>query len=109
MSKIYSWKTGPLAVLAAVVLVVLSSCTAGPNSLAGTPGLGGEPAGFLLGLWHGLIAFVTFIVSLFNPSVNVYEVHNAGWPYNLGFIIGVMIAFGGGTKAGSAGRRGRKE
>jgi hypothetical protein len=47
----------------------------------------------------------TFVVSLFTDSVGVYEVHNTGWPYNLGYLIGVMAFFsGGGGAAGSQGR-----
>jgi hypothetical protein len=49
-------------------------------------------------LWHGLIVIVTFIISLFNDNVTVYEVHNNGGWYNLGFIFGVMMIFGGGGK-----------
>ena len=36
---------------------------AGPNSKYSLPGA--EPAGFLAGLWHGLISPIVFIVSLF--------------------------------------------
>jgi hypothetical protein len=56
-------------------------------------------AGFWAGLWHGLISLVTFIISLFNDQVGIYEVNNSGWPYNLGFILGVMIFFGGSSKS----------
>jgi hypothetical protein len=31
-------------------------------------------AGFWLGLWHGIICPVTFLISLFNDNVNIYEV-----------------------------------
>ncbi len=41
------------------------------------------------------------MVSLFSDSVGVYEVHNTGWPYNLGYLFGVMMFFGGGGGAGS--------
>jgi hypothetical protein len=44
-----------------------------------------------------MISFITLIVSFFNSNVNIYEVHNAGWPYNIGFILGVMLAYGGGA------------
>jgi len=39
---------------------------------------GGSVAGFWLGLWHGLIAPITFVISLFSDNVNFYEVHNNG-------------------------------
>lgn len=52
-----------------------------------------------------MISFITFIISLFNKDVNIYEVHNAGWPYNLGFILGIMMAYGGGAKGSSSFRK----
>ena len=76
-----------LAGLAAVsVLVLLGACAAGPNPAAtGGP----DAAGFWLGLWQGLISPITFIVSLFNDQVNIYEVHNNGNWYDFGFMLGV--------------------
>jgi hypothetical protein len=59
------------------------------------------PAGFWAGLWHGLISLFTFIISLFNDQVGIYEINNSGWSYNLGFILGIMIFYGGSTKGGS--------
>jgi hypothetical protein len=82
--------------IAAIVLVTLTGCAPGPNDLERSPDEEGEIAGFWLGLWHGLIAPITFVVSLFSDSVSVYEVHNNGGWYNFGFLIGVSIIFGGG-------------
>ena len=85
--------------------LLLTGCAAGPNDVAtvGTTDL----AGFWLGLWQGLISPITFLVSLFNHNVNIYEVHNNGGWYNFGFMLGVSIIFGGGS--GSAGcRRSRR-
>ena len=80
--------------LPALLLAVffLSSCAAGNEKFDL------DPAGFWMGLWHGLISLVAFVISLFNDSVTIYEVNNTGWPYNLGYILGVMIIFGGGSK-----------
>jgi hypothetical protein len=55
----------------------------------------GNKAGFWAGIWHGAIIIVTFIVSLFTNDVGIYEINNTGWPYNLGFIIGLNISIGG--------------
>jgi hypothetical protein len=55
-----------------------------------------DPAGFWMGLWHGFILLFTFIVSLFNDGVGIYESHNSGHLYDLGFLLGVMVFFGGG-------------
>jgi len=53
----------------------------------------GHKAGFWAGIGHGLIIIITFIVSLFNKRVGIYEVNNTGWHYNLGFIIGLCFSF----------------
>lgn len=80
-------------------LMLLSSCAPGPN-LAGSSQ---ADAGFWLGLWHGLIVPVTFVISLFTDTVSVYEVSNTGNWYDFGFVFGVMTSLGGG--GAGAGRR----
>jgi hypothetical protein len=64
-------------------------------------------AGFWLGLWHGIISPVTFVISLFTRSVEMYEVHNNGGWYNFGFLLGVSIILGG-SAGGTARRRSRR-
>ncbi|HWD47396.1 MAG TPA: hypothetical protein VHM23_27405 [Actinomycetota bacterium] len=93
-------RTALLAVGMAVGGLVLAACAPGANDVAGA----GEPAGFWLGLWHGIITPVTFIISLFNDNVNIYEVHNNGNWYNFGFVLGLSVVFGSGSRA-SAPRR----
>jgi hypothetical protein len=88
-----------------VLLLTLSACAPGANVEEGVAARGGQIAGFWLGLWHGIIAPVTFVISLFSDKVNVYEIHNNGNWYNLGFVLGAGILLGGGG-AGSRGRRG---
>jgi len=78
------------------VLLFTISCAPGPNQLARTANSKGEVAGFWLGLWHGLIAPVTFIVSLFSKNVSLYEVHNSGGWYNFGFVLGAGLFLSGG-------------
>lgn len=78
------------------MLLGLSACAAGPNELVAQPGPEGEVAGFWLGLWHGFISLFTFIISLFNDNVSMYEVYNNGGWYNFGYLLGVMMFFGGG-------------
>lgn len=51
-------------------------------------------AGFITGIWHGIIIVITFIISFFKESVGIYEVNNTGWPYNLGFLIGLCFSVG---------------
>lgn len=92
--------------LFAFVLFLFTGCAPGSNSMVGTAAADGEPAGFLLGLWHGCISFITFVISLFNDKVNVYEVHNNGGWYNFGFVLGLTIAYGG--SGGGAAKKRRK-
>jgi len=68
---------------------------AGPNSKYQLPEA--APAGFLAGLWHGLLCPITFFISVFNPKVRIYEMNNRGRLYDLGFVIGASGAFGGGA------------
>jgi hypothetical protein len=92
--------------LLGVAALVLAACAAGPNNVAqvNAPHI----AGFWLGLWQGLISPITFIVSLFNHNVGIYEVHNNGGWYNFGFMLGVSIVFSGGGRSGAAVRRRRR-
>jgi hypothetical protein len=65
----------------------------GPNPQLDKPDANGRLAGVAQGLWHGLIAPVTAIGSFFNPAMQMYEVHNNGQEYNLGFLIGIALVF----------------
>ncbi len=82
---------------------LMTGCAPTPNELAGTPGDLGVAAGFWKGLWHGFISLFTFIISLFNDRVTIYEAHNTGALYNLGFLLGVVAFYGG--SGGGAGRK----
>jgi len=87
-----------IIIMSLVLLLVflLASCAPGPNSAEKTPNAGGKIAGFWLGLWQGLISPVTFIVSIFTKDVRIYEVHNNGFWYNFGFVIGAGLFLQGG-------------
>jgi hypothetical protein len=67
--------------------------TPGLNPLANERDEDGRVAGALQGLWHGIISPVTVVGSFFNPDLQMYEVHNNGREYNLGFLIGVALIF----------------
>jgi hypothetical protein len=75
------------------VILLMSSCAPGNAKFVE------ETAGFWMGLWHGFISFFTFIISLFNENVTIYEINNNGNWYNFGFIFGVSMFFGGGCKS----------
>jgi TRAP-type C4-dicarboxylate transport system permease small subunit len=95
-----------VVLLLLAVLVMLAACAPGMNQLARTGDSHGIVAGFWRGAWNGVIAPVTFVISLFNANVQMYEVHNNGGWYNLGFLLGMSVVFGGGA-GGAASRRRR--
>ena len=97
-------KKALIAGLLILTLVILAGCVAGPNALVNTPNEEGRVAGFWLGLWHGIIEPITFIISLFSDKVHVYEVHNNGNWYTFGFLLELAIVLGGGG-GGAAQRR----
>lgn len=63
----------------------------GPNPLINQPDATGRVARAGAGLWHGIIAPVTLVISFFNSDVHMYEVHNAGSEYDIGFLLGVAV------------------
>ena len=83
--------------------VFLAGCAPTANQFLRTPDTHNTVAGFWLGLWQGFIAPFVFVVSLFIPDLNIYEVHNNGAWYNFGYLFGLMCFFGGGGH--KAGRR----
>jgi hypothetical protein len=73
-----------------VLASVLAACAHQP------PPSGGAPLpGFLLGLLHGYISLFSLIASLF-VEVRVYEFPNAGFFYDLGFVVGAFAFYGSG-------------
>jgi hypothetical protein len=96
----------PLVAFLVVFLVLTvcfaAGCAAGANAFKNSPGPNGVAASFWLGLWHGFILPFAFLVSMFNDKVTIYEVHNNGTWYNLGFLMGAAMIWGGG---GASARR----
>jgi len=84
----------PLPILATAALPALAGCArqsaAAVSQAPGTPG-------FLLGVWHGFIFPVAWLLSLVMPEVAVYAVPNNGGWYDFGFFIGIMV-FGVGAR-----------
>ncbi len=97
-----------IAVGTLLLLVILAGCAPGPNSLVDVPNDEGEVAGFWKGLWHGFASPVMFIISLFNKSIEIYEVHNSGGWYTFGFLFGASAIFSG-SGGGAARRRRRRK
>ena len=82
--------------LVLAVLLLFASCA---EAVTVEECLSEEPYGFWGGLLHGIIAPVSFIISLFKEDVAIYAVNNNGGWYDFGFVLGAGILFGGGGKA----------
>lgn len=94
-----------ILVALALALLLMAGCAPGPNNLIATPNEEGNVGGFWDGLWHGIIVVITFVISLFSDKVTIYEIHNNGAWYNLGYLLGVSIVFGGCGRGSRARRR----
>ena len=60
--------------------------------------------GFFMGLWHGLIFPLAWIVSLFAPNIAIYTVPNNGGWYDFGYFLGIVV-FGVGASEATVRRR----
>jgi len=87
--------TWPVLVTVLLALLLASCAATQPPTI---PLL--DAPGFWKGLWHGFIAPVTFIISLFSEHVRIYAFPNAGRWYDFGFMLGIS-GFSGGILAGS--------
>ena len=83
--------TRSLLVIAA--LAALSACAATQSPAA----IDSTAPGFLLGLWHGFIFPVAWLVSLFADKVALYAVPNNGGWYDFGYFLGIVV-FGVGAR-----------
>jgi hypothetical protein len=75
-----------LAVLA--LLPLLAGCARQVESAVAH---GPDVAGFWLGVWHGFIFPVAWVISLFDPAVAVYAVPNNGGWYDFGYFVGIVF------------------
>jgi hypothetical protein len=81
------------AVFAVIAILSLSACAARQAADAVQP----DTPGFLLGLWHGFIFPVAWLVSLVAPRVAIYAVPNNGGWYDFGYFLGIVV-FGVGAR-----------
>ena len=80
-----------------LLLIALSACAATQTDAA--VATAATTPGFLLGLWHGFIFPVAFIVSLFMPDVAIYAVPNNGGWYDFGYFVGIVFLGVGARKS----------
>lgn len=81
------------------IFVFIAFCFFLTGCIAGDPSYENNPAGFFHGLWHGMIVWITFFVSLFHSGVDIYELNNVGGWYDFGFILGAGGSSGGCSSA----------
>lgn len=80
-------------IIPVVALLLLAGCATQPNvGNYSTPG-------FFLGLFHGLLAPLSLVGSLF-VDVRVYAFPNSGWWYDFGFVLS-CLGWAGGASAAS--------
>ncbi|HZV56545.1 MAG TPA: hypothetical protein VFF89_02625 [Sphingobium sp.] len=71
-----------------LALPLLAGCA---RQTAQTVAQGPDTPGFLLGLWHGFIFPIAWLVSLFVPEVAIYAVPNTGGWYDFGYFVGIVF------------------
>ncbi len=68
---------------------LLSACAA--TQTDATVASAATTPGFWLGVWHGFIFPVAFVISLFVPDVAIYAVPNNGGWYDFGYFVGIVF------------------
>lgn len=75
-------------------LALIGLATLALTACAATQDAGAVDAaapGFWLGVWHGFIFPIAWIVSLFMDNVSVYAVPNNGGWYDFGYFVGIVV------------------
>ncbi len=72
-----------------LTLILLTGCIPGDGSITHD-----DPAGFFWGIWHGWIAPISLILSIFKDPYQIYEPINSGLGYDFGFYIAILGGFG---------------
>ena len=82
-----------LTILVPFILLV-TSCAAGNTQFSQE-----TPAGFWWGFWHGIISLISLITHILNLLANLCFRANTGAWYDFGFLLGVILIWGGGCHA----------
>lgn len=76
----------------AIILMLLATGLSGCGTINRSGSRDGF--GFFNGFWDGLTIVFAWIASWFDSSVALYSWDSNGW-YDLGFLIGIALVFGG--------------
>lgn len=71
-------------ILITAVLLTVSGCL--PNDVIEKD----DEAGFFMGIWHGWVCWLSFILGIFT-EIRIYAAHNTGWWYDCGWMLGAGI------------------
>jgi hypothetical protein len=85
MKNLVTSGMAPVTLVLFACMLLLSGCA---NSETVTECLKGHTYGFWGGLWHGIIAPVDLVISLWKDDFTVYAQNNNGAWYAFGFILG---------------------
>ena len=86
-----------LTLLLIILVLNLTSCA---DTEAVKECVGENTYGFWGGLWHGIVAPLSFFGSLIWDDISMYAVNNNGGWYDFGFILGVGgLTFGSSRKS----------
>lgn len=96
MKNMRFYKTFTLTTGIILIIFLLTACA---DAISIKDCCIGEPYGFWSGLWHGIIAPISFVASIFKDDIAMYAVNNNGGWYDFGFVLGAGILFGGGSRA----------
>jgi len=74
-----------------IICLILFVGFAKHNELVGIPNAKNHIFGFWFGVAQGFLSVIALIGSFFNKGINIYEIHNTGFGYNAGFMIGILL------------------
>jgi len=80
-----------LAIVAAAIYIIVYHVGVPTRNVD----LSGAPANFLLSLRQGLVIVLSFIASWFDNNIVLYQAHDNGFWYNLGYLIALSVSVGG--------------
>jgi hypothetical protein len=72
-----------MTIFSAVLFLTLTGCANQPTAETY------DPPGFLMGLWHGLVAPIALVGHIFDQSIRIYAFPNGGGWYDFGFLLGI--------------------
>lgn len=79
-----------LIIALVLMTTLISGCIPGDGKASAD-----DTAGFFWGIWHGWLAPLSLIISIFNREIRIYEVYNSGWWYDFGYYMAIISGFGG--------------